>query len=182
MEAGTIHRRCGPVNQGDEAGPRSCHDEGRMARVVFRGGRLTRTLTAAAGLVSIILPAAEPPGKKPEALVADFEAGRFLTGPVSRTGWTMLTSDGRRYHRAVLDMQAEALSTHGIAAFSAAFGLLDHREACMRYIGARTLRKITGLDPVWYAFGIPGEPCNGNADWADDAKRQWRKWHDKLRK
>jgi hypothetical protein len=119
------------------------------------------------------------PAKSPEALVADFEAGRFFPGPINRSGWTMEISTGGSYHRADLNRQAEELAGHGIKAFPAAFALLDHREMYMRYIGVKTLQSITGLSPDWFYFGTPGQPFAGKDTWSDDAKRQWKEWYGK---
>jgi hypothetical protein len=132
-------------------------------------------------LVSAFVLSAEQRGASegPEALVADFEAGRFLPGPINRTGWTMETSTGRSYHRADLNRQAQELAGYGIKAFPTAFALLDHREMYMRYIGVKTLQSITSLSPEWFYFGTPGKPFNGNATWSDDAKREWKEWYDK---
>lgn len=109
----------------------------------------------------------------PEKLVADFEVDRFYPGPISQTGWTMEASGGRVYHRATLNAQAELLADHGISAFPSAFALLDHKEAYMRYIGAKALQSITGLTPDWFYFQTPDEKA-----WAVDAKRQWKRWYD----
>ena len=136
-------------------------------------------------LLSVTFAVAEPPKKAPETLVADFEAGHFLPGPVNRTGWTMEAAGGREYHRADLNRQAEELAAHGVAAFSSAFALLDHREGYMRYIGVKTLESITDIHPTWFYFAAPGEPgrdANQSLAWADDAKRVWKAWYEKHRK
>ena len=136
-------------------------------------------------LLSTTLVMAEPSKKTPEALVADFEAGHFLPGPINSTGWSMEASGGREYRRADLNRQAEELATFGIAAFPSAFALLDHREGYMRYIGVKTLERITDLHPTWFYFAAPGEPsrdASHGATWADDAKRTWKTWYEEHRK
>ena len=133
-------------------------------------------------VVPVAFAVANVPKTAPDALIADFEMGRFLPGPINRTGWTMATSGGRHYHRADLNRQAEELAAHGVSAFSAACALLDHREGSMRYIGVKTLDSITGLRPPWFYFAAPGEPgpdANQSLTWADDAKRVWSAWYEK---
>ncbi|HEV7405673.1 MAG TPA: hypothetical protein VGO11_22205 [Chthoniobacteraceae bacterium] len=142
--------------------------------------RLVRTALQSLLFSAFVLSAnGVEPAKAPEALVADFEAGRFLPGPINRTGWTMETSTGGSYHRADLNRQAQELAGHGIKAFPTAFALLDHREMYMRYIGVKTLQSITMLSPDWFFFGTPGTPFNGKTTWSDEAKRQWKEWYDK---
>ena len=73
--------------------------------------RIVRTALQFLLLSAFVLSAdSAEPVKTPEALVADFAAGRFLPGPINRTGWTMETSTGGSFHRADLNRQAQELA------------------------------------------------------------------------
>lgn len=116
--------------------------------------------------------------QKAAELFKDFENRKFAPiTSIYASGWTMETSNGAPLQRSFLQVQAKQVAALGIGSFPVAFKNLDHKEMYIRYIAVKTLRSITGLDPAWYYFGTPGEQFNGDMDWSDRAKKEWKTWY-----
>jgi hypothetical protein len=116
-------------------------------------------------------------------LFKDFEGRKFT--PVTSfegSGWMMETSNGAPLQRSFLQGQAKQIVALGIESFPVVFQKLDHKEMYIRYIAVQSLISITGLDPIWYYFGTPGEQFNGDLDWSDRAKEEWKTWYTKNNK
>ncbi len=115
---------------------------------------------------------------KAQKLFEDFVSGKFIqpSSPVVM-GWIMEGPDGKMISRTILNHQADQVALLGIDAFPVILEKLEHKDMHVRYIAATALRKISGEDPLWYTFGIPGEKFNGNSSWSDHAKKTWISWY-----
>jgi len=118
----------------------------------------------------------------PKELFERFENGDFFAlkssnGVIVMSGWEMDSEDGKTYHRAVLNRQVEELVKQGRKSVPVALRRLEHQHMHIRYIAAESLRRITKQDPIWYNFGTPGQPFNGNKTWSSDAITEWSGWY-----
>jgi hypothetical protein len=98
------------------------------------------------------------------------EFPRVVSGPM------VPLDDGREIHCATLDNQGELVAAGGRSSFDVAFKHLDDKRIYMRWIAAEALIRITGKEPLWYWFGTPGKPFNGDDNWSSRAKTEWMKW------
>ena len=85
-------------------------------------------------------------------------------------------AEGKDVSYGLLIDQARVVAGRGIEAFDESFRHLDDRRVYMRCIAVEALIRITGLDPRWWRFGVPGKPFNGDAEWSNRAKAVWLKW------
>lgn len=106
----------------------------------------------------------------------DFVAFPKSDIPVASSG-PMVPLDGdREIHCSILEYQAQLVAAGGRSSFEVVFKHLDNKKLYMRWIAVVSLNRITGKKPLWYLFAKPGQTWNGDSDWADRAKGEWRKW------
>ena len=98
------------------------------------------------------------------------EVPKIISGPM------VPLNDGREIHCATLEEQGELVAVGGRSSFDVAFKHLDDKRLYMRWIAAEALIRITGKEPLWYWFGTPGKPFNGDENWSSRAKTEWLKW------
>jgi hypothetical protein len=94
-------------------------------------------------------------------------------------GWSMPHPKFQDISRSQLYDQCQVIIPYGRAAVPELLKWLEHKETYMRYIAARSLKEITGLDPTFYTFGKPNEVVNGDKVWFEKAKQTWKKWYEK---
>jgi hypothetical protein len=94
-------------------------------------------------------------------------------------GWTMPHPKRELVWRDELYDQCEFIIPYGRDAVPELLRWLDHKEQYMRYVAARSLKEITGLDPKFYYFGTPYKSFQGDPEWFQKAKQAWSEWYEK---
>jgi hypothetical protein len=77
----------------------------------------------------------------------------------------------------VVELNGEDLAALGDGIFPFAFGLLDHKFAYMRTIGAAALNRLSKRNVRWFNFESPWESSGVQSDWALIAKKEWIDWY-----
>jgi len=111
-------------------------------------------------------------------IMQDIEKGVFLesNNPIA-DGWIIKDKKGNEYQRSDLILQCDRIIPNGKDAVPELITWLNNDEGYIRFIAAYSLKIITKEDPVFYTFGEPGKPFNGDNKWFEKAVKTWENWY-----